>query len=45
MIISYTGLAGRYVTKNVKLSTTLPLNLLLITTRKLNYKSVSHGCE
>ena len=31
MIISYTGLAGRYVTKNVKLSTTLPLNLYIVT--------------
>ena len=31
MIISYTGLAGKYVTKNVKLSTTLPLNLYIVT--------------
>ena len=44
MIISYTGLAGRYVTKNVKLSTTLPLKLYIVN-RKLNYKTVSHGCE
>ena len=44
MNISYTGLASRYVTKNVKLSTTLLLNLYIVN-RKLNYKSVSHGCE
>ena len=31
MIISYTGLAGRYVTKNVKMSTTLLLNLYIVT--------------
>ena len=31
MIISYTGLAGKYVTKNIKLSTTLLLNLNIVT--------------
>ena len=31
MIISYKGLAGKYVTKNVKLSTTLLLNLNIVT--------------
>ena len=31
MIISYTGLAGRYVTKNIKLSTTPLLNLYIVT--------------
>ena len=34
MIISYTGLAGKYVTKNVKLSTTLLLNLYIVTKQR-----------
>ena len=31
MIISYTDIAGKYVTKNIKLSTTLLLNLNIVT--------------
>ena len=38
MIISYIGLAGRYVTKNVKLSTTLLLNLYIVTEEILTTK-------